>query len=52
MPHETDHITHSFNQYQQLSGILKDGNVPKAIKGHVLAEASLTGTYTLNPKLG
>ncbi len=26
-------------------------DVQKAIKGHVLAEARLTGTYTLNPRL-
>jgi len=23
-----------------------------AMQGHILAEASLTGSYTLNPKLG
>ena len=33
-------------------GIFKGGDVLKAIEGHVLAEASLTGIYTLNPKLG
>ncbi|MGY6587382.1 MAG: YbhB/YbcL family Raf kinase inhibitor-like protein [Wenzhouxiangella sp.] len=27
-------------------------DVAEAIKGHVLAEASLTGSYTLNPKIG
>ena len=33
-------------------GLFKGGDVLKAIEGHVLAKASLTGTYTLNPKLG
>lgn len=35
-----------------VSGTFKGGDVLKAIEGHVLAKASLTGTYTLNPKLG
>jgi len=35
-----------------VSGIFKGGDVLKAIEGHVLAKASLTGIYTLNPKLG
>ena len=35
-----------------VSGAFKGGEVLKAIEGHVLAKASLTGTYTLNPKLG
>ena len=35
-----------------VSGMFKAGDVLKAIEGHVLAEASLTGIYTLNPKLG
>ena len=35
-----------------VSGAFKGGDVLKAIEGHVLAEASLTGIYTLNPKLG
>jgi phosphatidylethanolamine-binding protein (PEBP) family uncharacterized protein len=26
-------------------------DVRKAIEGHVLAQASITGTYTLNPRL-
>ncbi|HUX26677.1 MAG TPA: YbhB/YbcL family Raf kinase inhibitor-like protein [Burkholderiales bacterium] len=34
-----------------VSGAFKGAEVLKAIEGHVLAEASLTGTYTLNPKL-
>jgi Raf kinase inhibitor-like YbhB/YbcL family protein len=34
------------------SGMFKGGDVLKAIDGHVLAKASLTGIYTLNPKLG
>jgi hypothetical protein len=35
-----------------VSGAFKGAEVLKAIEGHVLAKASLTGTYTLNPKLG
>jgi Raf kinase inhibitor-like YbhB/YbcL family protein len=35
-----------------VSGIFKGADVLKAIEGHVLATASLTGIYTLNPKLG
>jgi len=35
-----------------VSGAFKGGDVLKAIEVHVLAEASLTGIYTLNPKLG
>jgi Raf kinase inhibitor-like YbhB/YbcL family protein len=35
-----------------VSGIFKGADVLKAIEGHVLAMASLTGIYTLNPKLG
>jgi Raf kinase inhibitor-like YbhB/YbcL family protein len=34
-----------------VSGVFKGAEVLKAIEGHVLAKASLTGTYTLNPKL-
>ncbi len=34
-----------------VSGMFKGGDVLKAIEGHVLAKASLTGIYTLNPKL-
>ena len=35
-----------------VNGVFKGGDVLKAIEGHVLAKASLTGIYTLNPKLG
>ena len=35
----------------EVSGAFKGAEVLKAIEGHVLAKASLTGTYTLNPKL-
>ena len=35
-----------------VSGMFKGGDVLKAIEGHVLATASLTGTYALNPKFG
>jgi len=35
-----------------VSGAFKGGDVLKAIEGHVLAKASLTGLYALNPKLG
>ncbi len=35
-----------------VSGAFRGGDALKAIEGHVLAKASLTGIYTLNPKLG
>ncbi|HEY5290916.1 MAG TPA: YbhB/YbcL family Raf kinase inhibitor-like protein [Burkholderiales bacterium] len=35
-----------------VSGMFKGGEVLKAIESHVLAKASLTGAYTLNPGLG
>ncbi len=35
-----------------VSGAFKGAEVLKAIEGRVLAKASLTGIYTLNPKLG
>jgi Raf kinase inhibitor-like YbhB/YbcL family protein len=35
-----------------VSGAFKGADVLKAIEGHVLAQASLTGVYTLNPKVG
>ena len=35
-----------------VSGAFKGPDVLKAIEGHVLAQAGLTGIYTLNPKLG
>jgi Raf kinase inhibitor-like YbhB/YbcL family protein len=35
-----------------VAGIFKGGDVLQAIEGHVLAKSSLTGIYTLNPKLG
>lgn len=35
-----------------VSGAFKGAEVLQAIEGHVLARASLTGIYTLNPKLG
>lgn len=34
-----------------VSGMFKGGDALKAIAGHVLAKASLSGIYTLNPKL-
>ncbi|HMF52699.1 MAG TPA: YbhB/YbcL family Raf kinase inhibitor-like protein [Edaphobacter sp.] len=34
-----------------IDGELTSQNVLAAMKGHVLAEASLTGTYSLNPKV-
>ena len=34
-----------------VSGMFKGADVLKAIEGHVLAKASLTGIYTLSPKL-
>ena len=36
----------------EVSGTFNGSDVLKAIEGHVLAKASLTGIYTLNPKLG
>jgi Raf kinase inhibitor-like YbhB/YbcL family protein len=35
----------------EVQGTLTGENVRAALAGHVLAEAGLTGTYTLNPKL-
>jgi len=35
-----------------VSGMFHGGDVLTAIEGHVLAKASLTGIYALNPKLG
>src|SRR5512141_3303024 len=35
-----------------VSGAFKGGEALKAIEGHVLAKATLTGIYTLNPQLG
>jgi Raf kinase inhibitor-like YbhB/YbcL family protein len=35
-----------------VSGTFKGGDVLQAIEGHVLAKASISGTYTLNPGLG
>jgi Raf kinase inhibitor-like YbhB/YbcL family protein len=34
-----------------VEGAFSAPDVKKAIEGHVLAEATITGTYTLNPKL-
>src|SRR6266568_3291990 len=34
-----------------VSGLFKGGDVVNGIEGHVLAKASFTGIYTLNPKL-
>ncbi|MCL2660784.1 MAG: YbhB/YbcL family Raf kinase inhibitor-like protein [Acidobacteriaceae bacterium] len=34
-----------------VKGELKSADVLAALKGHVLAEAKITGTYTLNPRL-
>lgn len=34
-----------------LTGRFTGGDVRRAIEGHVLAQASITGTYTLNPRL-
>ncbi|MNR62847.1 putative kinase inhibitor protein [compost metagenome] len=34
-----------------LDGTFTGAQVREAIQGHVLAQASLTGTYTLNPNL-
>jgi Raf kinase inhibitor-like YbhB/YbcL family protein len=38
-------------QSLDVRGPLTGANVSVALKGHVLASASLTGTYTLNPRL-
>jgi hypothetical protein len=35
-----------------LAGRFGGPEVRAAMHGHILAEASLTGTYTLNPELG
>jgi len=35
-----------------LSGIFRGPQVVEAVKGHVLASASITGTYFLNPSVG
>jgi Raf kinase inhibitor-like YbhB/YbcL family protein len=35
-----------------LQGRFNGADVRRAIEGHVLAKASITGTYTLNPRLG
>lgn len=35
-----------------VSGAFQGGEVLKAIEGHVLAKASLSGSYALNPKFG
>ena len=35
-----------------VEGEFTAGDVRKALAGHVLAEATVTGTYTLNPELG
>lgn len=35
-----------------VEGVFAREQVLEAIKGHVLGQASITGTYTLNPKLG
>jgi phosphatidylethanolamine-binding protein (PEBP) family uncharacterized protein len=34
-----------------VQGDLTGANVRSALAGHVLAQAQLTGTYTLNPRL-
>jgi Raf kinase inhibitor-like YbhB/YbcL family protein len=34
-----------------VQGDLTGANVRSALTGHVLAQAQLTGTYTLNPRL-
>jgi len=34
-----------------VEGRFNAADVRKAIAGHVLAEAAITGTYTLNPRL-
>jgi Raf kinase inhibitor-like YbhB/YbcL family protein len=38
-------------QHVEVHGDFTGGNARLAIAGHVLAQASLTGTYTLNPRL-
>ncbi len=38
-------------QHLQVKGELTGPNVRAALAGHVLAEATLTGTYSLNPRL-
>ena len=35
----------------EVPGALTGENVRAALAGHVLAEASITGTYSLNPRL-
>jgi Raf kinase inhibitor-like YbhB/YbcL family protein len=35
-----------------LEGRFNGADLRRAIEGHVLAQASITGTYTLNPRLG
>jgi Raf kinase inhibitor-like YbhB/YbcL family protein len=35
----------------EVDGHLTGDNVEKALEGHILAKATLTGTYTLNPRL-
>ncbi len=35
----------------KIEGDLTGPSVRKALEGHILAEASITGTYTLNPRL-
>jgi phosphatidylethanolamine-binding protein (PEBP) family uncharacterized protein len=35
----------------EVRGDLTGANARMAIAGHVLAQASLTGTYTLNPRV-
>ena len=39
-------------EHLPLTGKFGGPEVRTAMQGHILAEASLTGTYTLNPKLG
>ena len=39
-------------EHLPLTGKFGGPEVRAAMQGHILAEASLTGTYTLNPKLG
>ena len=39
-------------EYLPLTGKFGGPEVRAAMQGHILAEASLTGTYTLNPQLG
>jgi hypothetical protein len=35
----------------EIHGLLAGENIKTALAGHVLAEASLTGTYSLNPMM-